>query len=119
MNLSSGGHGNERETNDCAAEAASQEARGIRLGGAQAEQVLVTGTFCDWQTDSCVLKKDKKGVWRTTLSLIPGRYEYRFLVDGAWRDDPSCTERVPNPFGAENCVLHVLGEGAETASTSI
>ena len=89
------------------------------LEAPQAEQVLVTGTFCDWQTGSHVLRKDKKGVWRTTLSLLPGRYEYRFLVDGAWRDDPICTERVPNPFGAQNCVLHVLGEGAETALTRI
>lgn len=73
----------------------------------EAKSVVVTGTFCDWRTDCCVLKKGKGGIWKTTLMLAPGRYEYRFLVDGEWRDDPHCTERVPNEFGSENCVLYV------------
>ncbi len=72
----------------------------------EAQSVVVTGTFCDWQ-EGYPLKKDRKGVWKTTLSLVPGRYEYRFLVDGTWCDDPQCTERVPTPFGTENCVLNV------------
>lgn len=85
------------------------------LVGPDATSVLVTGTFCDWQTQSCALKKDRKGTWKTTMSLLPGRYEYRFLVDGEWRDDPNCGERVPNPFGTENCVLHVQREAAQAA----
>ena len=39
------------------------------------------------------------------LKLMPGRYEYRFLVDGDWQNDPHCTTFVPNPYGSENCVL--------------
>jgi len=73
----------------------------------EAQQVIVTGTFCDWQIDFCSLKKDRKGQWKTTLNLLPGRYEYRFVVDGEWCDDPNCTERVPNEFDTENCVLRV------------
>jgi len=88
------------------------------LDAPDAHQVHVTGSFCDWQTDSCALKRDRKGMWRATLSLLPGRYEYRFLVDGAWRDDPKCTERVLNPFG-ENCVLHVLREAAQAAHSAV
>jgi 1,4-alpha-glucan branching enzyme len=72
----------------------------------EAQSVSVTGTFCDWQ-EGYPLKKDRKGLWKTTLSLAPGQYEYRFVVDGQWCDDPQCTERVPNPLGSENCVLHV------------
>ena len=33
-----------------------------------------------------------------------------FVVDGEWQDDPLCHERVPNGFGSENCILHVLRE---------
>jgi 1,4-alpha-glucan branching enzyme len=77
------------------------------LAAPEAEQVLVTGSFCSWVADSVALNKGKKGLWKTTLSLAPGRYEYRFIVDGKWCDDPNCTERVPNEFGTENCVLHV------------
>lgn len=67
---------------------------------------MVTGTFCDWQ-EGYPLKREKKGLWKATLTLAPGRYEYRFVVDGEWRNDPHCTECVPNPFGTENCVLHL------------
>lgn len=80
------------------------------LDAPQAKSVLVTGSFCDWQTQSHWMKKNKAGVWKTTLSLPVGTHEYRFVVDGEWRDDPQCGERVSNPFGTENCVLHVLRE---------
>jgi 1,4-alpha-glucan branching enzyme len=73
----------------------------------EAQCVTVTGSFCDWRTDRYSLKQDRKGLWKTTLSLSPGRYEYRFVVDGEWRNDPSCGERAANEFGSENCVLHV------------
>lgn len=89
------------------------------LQAPQADAVLVAGTFCDWQTHSCHLKKDKTGLWKATLSLPPGRYEYRFLVDGDWCDDPKCLERVTNPFGTENCVLEVLRDVAQAERTKI
>ena len=74
--------------------------------GADASSVRVTGSFCDW-TEGHALKKDKKGVWKASVSLSPGRYEYRFLVDGEWRDDPRAQERVPNDFGGENAVVTI------------
>jgi 1,4-alpha-glucan branching enzyme len=69
--------------------------------------VSVTGSFCGWGPVGHPLRRDRHGVWKTTLALPPGRYEYRFLVDGQWQDDPACPERVPNGFGTENCVLRV------------
>jgi 1,4-alpha-glucan branching enzyme len=89
------------------------------LEAPEAKQVHVTGTFCDWQTRACALKKGKAGVWQTRLSLPPGRYEYRFLVDGEWRDDPNCAERQANPFGTENCILHVLREEAQATRSAV
>jgi 1,4-alpha-glucan branching enzyme len=77
------------------------------LSAPEAKGVVVTGSFCDWQTDLHELKKNKAGLWETTLPLVPGRHEYRFLVDGVWRNDPTCTECVANPFGSDNCVLNV------------
>ncbi len=85
----------------------------FNLSAPQAQAVLVTGSFCDWQTNSHHLKRDKTGLWKTTMSLPPGSYEYRFVVDGEWQDDPLCHERVPNGFGSENCILHVLREKAQ------
>lgn len=80
----------------------------FKLSAPQAKTVLVTGSFCNWQTDSHHLKKGKSGFWKTTVSLPEGSYQYRFIVDGEWQDDPLCLERVPNGFGSENCILQVL-----------
>ncbi len=77
------------------------------LSAPQARAVLVTGSFCDWQTDSLALKKDKNGLWTRIVLLAPGRHEYRFVVDGQWHDDPSCREHVANAFGSENCVVEI------------
>jgi len=46
---------------------------------------------------------DSKGVWRTSMMLEPGVYEYRYIVDGEWSNDQDALF-VENPFGGENCV---------------
>lgn len=74
-----------------------------------AQTVLVAGDFTGWNQAPLPLKKDKSGVWKKTVSLPPGRYEYRLLVDGQWRDDPHCADRQPNQFGGQNCVCTVNG----------
>lgn len=77
------------------------------LQAPQATTVMVTGSFCDWLANGYALKKDRHGLWKVTIWLSPGRHEYRFRVDGEWWDDPACAERVPNPFGTQNCVRAV------------
>jgi 1,4-alpha-glucan branching enzyme len=73
----------------------------------EAQTVQVVGDFTQWQEAPLNLKKCKGGLWKKTVSLAPGRYAYRLLVDGQWRDDPQCTIRQPNEFGGENCVCVV------------
>lgn len=73
----------------------------------QAESVSIAGDFNDWNPTSHPMKKDKKGVWKASLKLAPGTYQYRFFVDGEWQSDPSCTDCVENPFGTLNCVKKV------------
>jgi 1,4-alpha-glucan branching enzyme len=75
----------------------------------EAKTVLLAGDFTGWQEAPLALKKDKSGTWKKTVALPPGRYEYRLLVDGQWRDDPQCPNRQPNQFGGENCVCVVNG----------
>lgn len=69
-----------------------------------AMSVQLVGDFTHWQQNPIQMKKNKQGIWTATVSLEPGTYHYRFLVDGEWRDDPECTLRVPNPFGTTNSV---------------
>ena len=66
--------------------------------------VQLAGDFTHWQEHPINLKKETGGVWRTEVTLPPGTHHYRFIVDGAWTDDPECTVRVPNVYGGENMV---------------
>jgi 1,4-alpha-glucan branching enzyme len=70
----------------------------------EARTVSLAGNFNEWDVGSLPMKKDSKGVWRVTLYLTPGSYEYRFVIDGVWHDDPKARERVDNPFGTQNSV---------------
>lgn len=73
-----------------------------------ATSVMLVGDFTQWQENPISLTKQEGGVWSATVELPPGMHHYRFLVDGEWRDDPECTLRAPNPYGAENSVRQVL-----------
>ncbi len=70
----------------------------------EAQEVYLAGDFNNWESSLNPMKKDKKGMRKVTVSLNPGRYEYRFLVDGNLENDPSCCDCVPNEFGSQNCV---------------
>jgi len=68
----------------------------------------VAGTFNQWDVNRTPLVKDPSGGWKATVWLAPGRYEYRFVVDGAqWFSDPRALEAVPNSFGSTNSVVVV------------
>ena len=72
-----------------------------------ATDVKIAGDFNGWDTDKNVLKKNQKGVWTKMLYLVPGNYEYKFVVDGEWTLDPACEETASNPHGGPNNVLQV------------
>jgi hypothetical protein len=72
-----------------------------------ARDVRVTGVFSGWSRAGVRLSHDGNGIWRAMLSLNPGSYEYRLLINGAWADHEEATDRVGNPFGTRNCVLTV------------
>jgi 1,4-alpha-glucan branching enzyme len=72
-----------------------------------AERVAVSGEFNGWSTDTTFLKKQKDGLWETTLALPPGRHEYKFVVDGQWIPDPKARQQASNGYGTLNSVLEV------------
>jgi hypothetical protein len=47
------------------------------------------------------------GRWTKELSLPPGLYEYQYVVDGRWVNDPRAVRSTPNPYGGRNSVLVV------------
>jgi len=80
-----------------------------------AREVSVAGTFNDWQSGAAPMIRKRGGRWWTELLLQPGLYEYRFVVDGQWQDDPMAARFVANPFGGLNSVVEVKPAG--TAAT--
>jgi 1,4-alpha-glucan branching enzyme len=73
----------------------------------EAGRASLAGDFNDWDPMRHPMKKDKKGVWKVSLTLTPGTYQYKFFVDGAWYNDPGCSDCVMNPFGTLNSVKKV------------
>jgi 1,4-alpha-glucan branching enzyme len=72
-----------------------------------AKKVCVVGSFNKWSTEAAPLKKDRSGRWTTALELTPGRYEYRYVVDGSWQNDQRPVATVANPYGSRNSIVEV------------
>ena len=72
-----------------------------------AREVAVAGSFNDWDASRTPMNATPEGTWKATVWLPAGRYEYRFIVDGNWMNDPSARESVQNTFGSTNSVLVV------------
>lgn len=79
----------------------------FRLSRPSARSVAVAGTFNTWNSSAAALRRGADGVWSVSLKLAPGKYEYRFVVDGEWISDPAASETAPNPFGGVNSVILV------------
>ena len=73
----------------------------------EAKKVCIAGTFNHWNTKSMPMKKGKDGTWKIMVKLSPGRYEYKYFIDGAWAKDIPGAELATNPFGTSNCVIGV------------
>ncbi|RKY32801.1 MAG: hypothetical protein DRP74_01770 [Candidatus Omnitrophota bacterium] len=73
----------------------------------QANRVSLAGSFNNWDTQTFTAKKDSRGNWVVKVRLQPGRYEYKFFVDGNWMEDPNNKTRSFNTFGSQNSVIEV------------
>jgi hypothetical protein len=72
-----------------------------------AKQVAVCGDFNGWASHQTPMRRRGDGLWETTVALAPGRYEYKFLVDGHWIPDPLAHHNVWNYHGTLNSVIEI------------
>ena len=77
------------------------------LDAPDSESVYLSGDFNMWNPRKHPLKRNKTGVWQKTLMLLPGRYEYRFVIDGRWSNDMQKLQTCMNCYGTLNNVLTV------------
>ena len=80
----------------------------------EANAVFVAGSFNDWMPDKTPLRRQPDGLWSTTLSLLPKRHEFKFIVDGQWccelgceHQHSGCSKCVPNTCGTMNRFVDV------------
>src|SRR5881296_3242001 len=78
-----------------------------------AERVQLAGDFNNWTLDGNDMEA-MDGVWKKVVKLPPGRYRYRYVVDGRWQNDPLNATVEPSPYGGEDSVL-VMDERVATA----
>lgn len=72
-----------------------------------ATKVYLAGEFNGWTSDATLMKRRDDGNWETTVELVSGSYQYKFVVDGQWKHDPLNSEKVANAFGTLNSVIEV------------
>jgi len=89
------------------------EATFVLKGMPDARQAFLVGDFNHWNPGSQRMSKYRDGTFRAKVFLKPGRYQYKFIADGLWVNDPEAPEQVTNPFGTLNslvcvdCVVYV------------
>ncbi|MEO0247172.1 MAG: glucodextranase DOMON-like domain-containing protein [candidate division WOR-3 bacterium] len=82
----------------------------FRFYDQKAKEVYLAGTFNNWSPNA--LKMENKGAyWETSLSLKPGVYEYKYVVDGVWKEDPFNARKVPDGFGGFNSQFELTSDG--------
>ena len=94
------------------AAATEKKSTGLRavtfeLEDAPGKEVFLAGSFNNWQMTDKMTYKPKDGVYSRRLLLEPGKYQYKFVVDGEWRLDGNNSCFVPNGFGELNSEITV------------
>ncbi|HUK84068.1 MAG TPA: glycogen-binding domain-containing protein [Verrucomicrobiae bacterium] len=72
-----------------------------------AKEVFLAGQFNNWSPTATALRKDDAGVWSVAITLKPGRYQYKFVVDGDWRVDPANPNSTDDGSGNINSLKTV------------
>ena len=76
--------------------------------GKPGDKVFLAGDFNDWKTDVKELQdKNNDGTYACICMLAPGKYLYKFFVNGHWDLDTNNPNVAPNEFGSHNSVREV------------
>lgn len=70
----------------------------------QAEQVFVTGSFCDWNKFICLNKISDE--FMVIINLPIGTHHFKYIIDGVWVHDPK-EQTVDDNYGGKNNIIIV------------
>ena len=82
--------------------------RDFMVNAPGAKDVHLVGDFNNWRVDdNSKLWDQGRGAWQKRVLLAPGRYRYKFVVDGDWIPDPENHLAEPNDYGGVDSVIEV------------
>jgi|AVFP01.1.fsa_nt_gi hypothetical protein len=75
--------------------------------GKKARKVVLSGNFNDWTTSSANVSYNQfLEKWTANVELNPGKYWYKYIVDGKWTLDPDNKLKEYDAQGNENNICY-------------
>ena len=72
----------------------------------KAAEVKIAGDFNEWMPDKGVMSvRSEDGTWKKIINIKPGSYQYKFCIDGEWKEDPNNPNIVCNKYGSYNSLV--------------
>jgi cyclomaltodextrinase / maltogenic alpha-amylase / neopullulanase len=82
------------------------------------QKIYLAGSFNGWSNNKTPLSgPDQNGDYIVDLPLEPGRYSYKFLIDGKWALDPNNPQTEDNGLGDKNSVVTIAAEQQSAGPT--
>ncbi|MBN1687828.1 MAG: AAA family ATPase [Candidatus Omnitrophica bacterium] len=72
----------------------------------KAEIVEIAGDFNQWIPEA--MQKRPNGLWQKVIPIHPGKYRYKFIVDGEWQIDPYQPVQRQNEYGTVDSYLELV-----------
>lgn len=74
-------------------------------GNSNARKVLLAGSFTNWENAALPMTKTDSG-WTAHVKLDPGKYLYKFVIDGNWTVDRDNSNAENDGMGNDNSVYY-------------
>ena len=71
----------------------------------EARKVFLAGDFNEWDPQAAPMTK-RGGQFSKSINLLPGQYQYKYVVDGEWHADPAAPLAV-SEIGSTNNIIYV------------
>lgn len=97
-------YGVNRLTRNTIVNLAGNKVRFFLPGYSHAKNVYISGTFNEWSTLQTPMQNCDSG-WTVTLKLKPGKYAYKFIIDGKWTNDPFNKLRENDTYAGYNNIF--------------
>ncbi|MFH0735127.1 MAG: alpha-amylase family glycosyl hydrolase [bacterium] len=79
------------------------------------KKITIFGNFNNWNRQELDLREQQDGWYSLTYSFDPGRYEYKYFVDGMEFLDQKNHDSIPNGIGGYNTNLNIIDKAASSS----